>query len=45
MFLSESLKAKVIVLGWNWKEELLKYIDADQLPVEYGGTAQVCNPK
>lgn len=38
MFLDESTKSKVEILGWNYKEELLKYIDADQLPVEYGGT-------
>ena len=23
----------------NWKQELLKIIDADQLPVKWGGTA------
>ena len=22
----------------NWKEEILEYIDADQLPVHWGGT-------
>jgi len=27
---------KISVLGANYKQELLKYIDADQLPVEYG---------
>jgi phosphatidylinositol/phosphatidylcholine transfer protein len=33
--------AKVFVLGSDFKEELLKHYDADQLPVEYGGTADV----
>jgi len=41
LFLAESLKKKVIMLGPNWKEELLQYVDADQLPKEYGGTADV----
>jgi len=39
MFLPISTLSKIHVLGANYKEELLKYIDADQLPVEYGGTA------
>lgn len=37
-FLGEETKRKIKVLGGNWKHELLKYIDADQLPVQYGGT-------
>uniref|UniRef100_H3ABD0 SEC14-like lipid binding 8 n=1 Tax=Latimeria chalumnae TaxID=7897 RepID=H3ABD0_LATCH len=37
-FLSEDTREKIVVLGNNWKEVLLKYIDADQLPVYYGGT-------
>lgn len=39
-FLDESLKSKFVVLGSNFKEELLKHIDADQLPEEYGGTCK-----
>lgn len=37
-FLSEETREKIIILGGNWKEVLLKYIDADQVPVYYGGT-------
>ncbi|NWZ83575.1 S14L2 protein, partial [Poecile atricapillus] len=37
-FLSEDTRKKVVVLGSNWKEELQKYIDPAQIPVEYGGT-------
>ena len=29
---------KFIVLGSNYKETLLQYIDEDSLPTEYGGT-------
>ena len=29
--------AKFVVLGSDYKETLLKYIDIDQLPIEYGG--------
>ncbi|KFQ34504.1 SEC14-like 2, partial [Merops nubicus] len=36
--LSEDTRKKVEVLGSNWKEVLQKYIDPDQIPVEYGGT-------
>ncbi|XP_054248768.1 SEC14-like protein 2 isoform X1 [Indicator indicator] len=36
--LSEETRKKVAVLGSNWKEELQKYIDPSQIPVEYGGT-------
>ncbi|NXG80320.1 S14L2 protein, partial [Baryphthengus martii] len=36
--LSEDTRKKVVVLGSNWKEVLQKYIDPDQIPVEYGGT-------
>eukprot|EP00455_Lapot_gusevi_P040784 TRINITY_DN4653_c0_g5_i2.p2 TRINITY_DN4653_c0_g5~~TRINITY_DN4653_c0_g5_i2.p2 ORF type:complete len:190 (-),score=53.68 TRINITY_DN4653_c0_g5_i2:55-624(-) len=31
-----------MVLGSNYKEKLLEYIDADQLPTEYGGTCNTC---
>lgn len=37
-FLSEDTRKKIMVLGANWKEVLLKHISPDQLPVEYGGT-------
>ncbi|XP_062446015.1 SEC14-like protein 2 isoform X2 [Rhea pennata] len=37
-FLSEDTRKKVVVLGSNWKEVLQKYIDPEQIPVEYGGT-------
>ncbi|XP_043921573.1 SEC14-like protein 2 isoform X3 [Protopterus annectens] len=37
-FLSEETREKIIILGGNWKEVLLKYIDADQVPVHYGGS-------
>lgn len=36
--LKEEVRQKLQVLGSNWKEELLEYIDADQLPVHWGGT-------
>ena len=31
--------AGAFILAGNWKEKLLEYIDADQLPVHWGGTA------
>ena len=31
-------RAKFIILGSDYQEKLLELIDADQLPVEYGGT-------
>ncbi|NXK85461.1 S14L2 protein, partial [Formicarius rufipectus] len=37
-FLSEDTRKKVVVLGSNWKEVLQKYVDPEQIPVEYGGT-------
>lgn len=37
-FLSEETRRKIMVLGGNWKEVLLKYVSPDQVPVEYGGT-------
>ena len=30
---------EVTLIVGNWKEKLLQYIDADQLPVHWGGTA------
>lgn len=39
--LNEQIKAKIKILGANFREELLKEIDADQLPAEYGGTSDV----
>jgi len=32
--------SKISVLGSDYKKELLKHYDADQLPVEYGGTCE-----
>ncbi|XP_020852287.1 SEC14-like protein 2 [Phascolarctos cinereus] len=37
-FLSEDTRKKIMVLGANWKEILLKHISPDQLPMDYGGT-------
>ncbi|XP_078523370.1 SEC14-like protein 2 isoform X2 [Lissotriton helveticus] len=37
-FLSEDTRKKIIVLGDNWKEALLKYIAPENLPVYYGGS-------
>ena len=31
---------KFVVLGSNYRETLLKYIDEDSLPVEYGALVQ-----
>ncbi|KAK7087548.1 SEC14-like protein 2 [Littorina saxatilis] len=36
--LSEDTQKKVHILGSNYKQTLLKYIDTDQLPVNWGGT-------
>lgn len=36
--LSEDMKKKIFVLGSNYKTELLKFVDADQLPAYLGGT-------
>ena len=41
-FISEHTHKKIQFLGSNkkrWSEVLLQYIDEDQLPEEYGGTA------
>ncbi|XP_071486789.1 SEC14-like protein 2 [Diadema antillarum] len=37
-FLSEGTREKIKVIGGSWKDVLLKYIDADVLPVHWGGT-------
>ncbi|XP_004481413.1 SEC14-like protein 4 isoform X2 [Dasypus novemcinctus] len=37
-FMSEDTRRKLVILGGNWKEELLRFISPDQLPVEFGGT-------
>ena len=39
-FLREETKAKIKVLGSNWKDELLKYVDKENLPEFYGGTCR-----
>lgn len=36
--LSEESKKKIKVLGKNYKDELLKYVEEDQLPAYLGGT-------
>ncbi|XP_029916790.1 SEC14-like lipid binding 8 [Myripristis murdjan] len=36
-FLSEITRDKIFVLGDNWQEVLLKYIDEEELPAIYGG--------
>ncbi|KAB0370113.1 hypothetical protein FD755_018075 [Muntiacus reevesi] len=37
-YITEETRRKVVILGGNWKQELLKFISPDQLPVEFGGT-------
>ncbi|XP_019711979.1 SEC14-like protein 2 isoform X3 [Hippocampus comes] len=37
-FLSEETRHKLIILGGDWQEVLRKHVDAEQLPVVYGGT-------
>ncbi|XP_070625932.1 putative SEC14-like protein 6 isoform X5 [Bos indicus] len=37
-YITEETRRKVLILGGNWKQELLKFISPDQLPVEFGGT-------
>ncbi|XP_074150109.1 SEC14-like protein 2 isoform X2 [Sminthopsis crassicaudata] len=37
-FISEKTGKKFAILGANWKEDLQKFVDPDQLPAEYGGT-------
>ena len=39
-FLRESTKQKIKVAGSDWQDVLKKYIDPDQIPVYYGGTAK-----
>ncbi|CAK6983736.1 SEC14-like protein 2 [Scomber scombrus] len=36
-FLSENTRQKILILGANWQEILLKYIDPEELPMVYGG--------
>ncbi|KAM4615793.1 SEC14-like protein 2 [Polymixia lowei] len=36
-FLSENTRRKIFILGANWQEMLLNYIDAEELPAIYGG--------
>ncbi|XP_072289738.1 SEC14-like protein 2 [Eucyclogobius newberryi] len=36
-FLSENTRQKIHILGANWAEVLLKYIEAEELPAIYGG--------
>ncbi|XP_077730448.1 SEC14-like protein 4 isoform X1 [Canis aureus] len=37
-FMSEETQRKIVILGGNWKQELLRFISPEQLPVEFGGT-------
>ncbi|TEA23511.1 hypothetical protein DBR06_SOUSAS910203, partial [Sousa chinensis] len=37
-FLSEDTHRKIIMLGNNWKEGLLKLISPEELPAQFGGT-------
>ncbi|XP_006869309.1 PREDICTED: putative SEC14-like protein 6 isoform X2 [Chrysochloris asiatica] len=37
-YISEDTRRKLVILGANWKQELLQYISPDQLPVVFGGT-------
>nr|XP_054748079.1 SEC14-like protein 2 [Lytechinus pictus] len=37
-FLSEGTRAKIKVLGGNWRDVILKHIDPEVLPVYWGGT-------
>ncbi|XP_038619702.1 SEC14-like protein 3 isoform X1 [Tachyglossus aculeatus] len=37
-FLSEDTKRKIVVMGANWKERLLKLISPEELPAHFGGT-------
>ncbi|XP_004086486.1 SEC14-like protein 2 [Oryzias latipes] len=36
-FLCEATRDKIYILGANWQEVLLKYIDVEELPAIYGG--------
>lgn len=36
--IDEGTKAKFRLMGSDYKEEMLKFIDPDNLPIEYGGT-------
>ncbi|XP_052591826.1 SEC14-like protein 4 [Peromyscus californicus insignis] len=37
-FMGEVTQKKIVILGENWKQDLLKFMSPDQLPVEFGGT-------
>ena len=42
-FMDPVTRAKVVMLGSDYKSVLPQYIDSDQLPPEYGGTCSSCN--
>ncbi|XP_044514812.1 SEC14-like protein 3 isoform X1 [Gracilinanus agilis] len=37
-FISEETRKKILILGANWKEGLLKLISPEELPVQFGGS-------
>lgn len=37
-FLDEKTRKKIQIIGGSYKKELVKYVDADQLPESLGGT-------
>lgn len=39
-FLAPETRSKIRILGSNWKSIILKDIDAEQIPVHWGGTAK-----
>lgn len=41
-WLDPATKAKIHVLGSDFKAKLLQHIDAEQLPAEYGGSCNTC---
>lgn len=44
LWMDKKTRAKFHVLGGSYQEKLLRYIDAEQLPEEYGGNAKIPVP-
>jgi hypothetical protein len=44
MWLDEKTRAKITIIGGNYKTELLKYIDIENLPEFLGGTSKPPSP-